>query len=127
MRVTEQKPPPKLTELPAPYAAGPAPGLPPWFLKAVAWTGALGVLTANLSVLLPHIAALRTALQESFGLIAFESFSSAAGVLTVIGIGAGYFCGCALFYFLWIRRHLTFKLPFLIGAGVLAPSSSSSA
>lgn len=69
--MTEEKPPPKVgktppptvTELPAAYAAGPAPGLPPWFLKSIAWTGALGVLTANLSVLLPHIAALRTALQ----------------------------------------------------------------
>lgn len=67
--MTEEKPPPKVgktppptvTELPAAYAAGPAPGLPPWFLKSIAWTGALGVLTANLSVLLPHIAALRTA------------------------------------------------------------------
>ena len=127
--MTENKPPskvqkassPKVTELPAAYATGPAPGLPPWFLKSIAWTGALGVLTANLSVLLPHIAALRTALQESFGLIAFESFSTFAGALMVLGLGAGYFCGCALFYFLWLRKQPRFKLPFLIGAAALAP------
>lgn len=119
--MSKKEPPKTLTELPAAYAAEPAPGLPPWFLKAVAWTGALGVLTANLSVLLPHIASLRTALQESFGLIAFESFSTFAGALAVLGIGAGYFCGCALLYFLWVRKNPRFKLAFLIASCLFAP------
>lgn len=114
--------PKKLIDMPAPYAAEPAPGLPPWFLKSVAWTGALGVLTANLSALLPHIASLRTGLQESFGLLAFESFSTFAGAVMVLGLGAGYFCGCALLYFLWVRKQPPrLKLPFLIVSGLLAP------
>ncbi len=102
---------------PAPHSHA----LPPWFIKAVAWTGALGVLTANISGLLPHVASIRTSLQETFGLIAFESLSDAAGVLIVVGIAAAFVCGCALVYLLWIRRRPKFKLPFMIGAAVMAP------